>query len=353
MSKLALIACLAACGPTPVGNKNGVDANGGGGGDDGPGPAIIDAGNCASESVKAMSSPLDLYVMLDQSGSMAETVSGGGTKWTAVTTALKTFLAQPNLDGISIGMQYFGLETGSSGNDSCTASTYATAAVEIAAMPGAASALTTSINGHSPTSGTPTSAALQGAINHASSWASAHTGHVSAVVLATDGEPEECDTKLADIDAIAAAGLAATPKVTTFVIGVGSSLSNLNGIAAAGGSTSAFLVDTGGNVNTQFLAAMNAIRNSASCTYQIPVPTDGSAADPTQVNVVFTPTGGAATTIPNVGTKAMCPASGNGWYYDTAAAPTSILLCDSTCGTIQADGTGTVDIALGCQTVFF
>jgi hypothetical protein len=125
-------------------------------------------------------------------------------------------------------------------------------------------------------------------------------------------------------------------------------LSNLNGIAAAGGTTQAFLVDTGGNVNQQFLAAMNAIRNSASCTYQIPLPMSGTV-DYTQVNVVFTPNGGSAITIPNVANKAACPASGDGWYYDDPAHPTVINLCETTCGSVQASGD--VQITLGCDTV--
>jgi hypothetical protein len=95
---------------------------------------------------------------------------------------------------------------------------------------------------------------------------------------------------------------------------------------------------------------MNAIRNSASCTYQIPLPASGGA-NFNQVNVVFTPNGGNALTIPNVGTKAMCPATGDGWYYDDPNNPTAILLCATTCGTVQADASGTVDITLGCNTV--
>ncbi len=312
------------------------DANGGDG-------RPADAASCASATVTATKSPLDLYIMLDQSGSMSQIVSGGVTKWAAVTGALTSFLSQPSLTGVSIGLQYFGLD-----NDSCTASEYATPAVEIAPMPGASTALVASIGAHSPTSGTPTSAALQGAIDHASSWATAHPGHISAVVFATDGDPEECDTNLTDIDAIAKAGFDATPKVATFVIGVGSSLSNLNGIAAAGGTTSAFIVDTNNNVNTQFLAAMNAIRNSSSCTYQIPIPADGTP-NFMQVNVVYTPSGGQPTTIPNVPNKAACPPMGDGWYYDNPANPTAILLCTSTCGTVEASGS--VNIALGCDTV--
>src|SRR4029078_11744139 len=59
--------------------------------------------------------PLDIYIMLDQSGSMLDTVAGGGTKWDAVTSALKSFLQQPGLGGISVGIQYFGVPPGGGG----------------------------------------------------------------------------------------------------------------------------------------------------------------------------------------------------------------------------------------------
>jgi len=193
---------------------------------------------------------------------------------------------------------------------------------------------------------------LQGAIDHASAWATNHAGDAVVAVLATDGDPTECDTTLADINAIAAAGVAATPKILTFVIGVGSDLSNLNGIAAAGGTTSAFLVDTGGNVNQQFLDAMNAIRHAAlGCTYQIPLPTDGSTPNFQEVNVEYTPGSGSQQTIPYVTDQGSCPSSGNAWYYDNAANPTQIILCSATCGTIEADTAGQVNITLGCATI--
>ena len=309
----------------------------------------------------------------------------GGTKWTTVKSALQTFVTQPNLTGISMGIGFFGVPAGggatcsaftcnttadcgaaacgpctagictgafSSGGDSCTASDYATPEVEIMALPGVGNMIMSSINAHSPSTSTPTSAALQGAIDHAASWATSHVGHTTVVVLATDGDPTECDTSLTNIDAIASAGVAMAPSIKTFVIGVGPDTTNLNGIAVAGGTQQAFLVDTGGNVNQQFLAAMNSIRNSASCTYQIPLPANGTP-DYTQVNVVYTPNGGSPTTIPNVANQAACPANGDGWFYDNAAAPTAIILCTHTCGTVSADASGSVDIALGCATVTF
>ena len=332
-----------------------------------------------------------MYIMLDQSGSMDDMVGNGGTKWQSVTGALTTFVQQPNLDGVSVGLGYFGTPVGGAcsvfsctvdadcgqtacgpcdviggvgicqgfitsggGSDSCAAADYAIPAVEIAPLPGVGSAITTSMGAHSPSTNTPTSAALQGAVDHAGAWATSHPGEVAIAVLATDGDPTECDTTLADINQIAATAAAGTPKIPTYVIGVGSDTSNLNGIAVAGGTGSAFLVDTGGNVNAQFLDAMNAIRGTAlGCVYQIPTPSSGSI-DFSSVDVVYQPGGGGPSqTFPNVGTKAMCPMTGDGWYYNDPSNPTQIILCDATCSAITTDTNGEIDISLPCGSVVF
>jgi hypothetical protein len=379
-SRVLLCLVLVACGPKA--NGRGDDGTGGGSDGGGSNGGDVDAPACAQSMTKADQVPLDLFVMLDQSGSMDEATGSGASKWDTTTGALKTFLQQPSLAGVSVGIQYFGVSpnmcstltcnsnadcgasacgpcilhacvgaVGGGGGDSCTASDYANPEVEIAPLPGAANPLIASINSHSPTTGTPTSAALQGAVDHARTWATAHPGDAVVTVLATDGNPEECDTDLNHINAIAAGAFNATPSIMTFVIGVGSSLTNLNGIAAAGGTTQAFLVDTNGNANQEFLDAMNAIRKTAlGCVYAIPLPPDGNP-DYTKVNVQYTPGGGATRTLPKVNDKASCPASGDGWYYDNNAAPTTIILCDTTCGVVQADMTGEVDVQLGCSTV--
>src|SRR5262249_23594878 len=108
----------------------------------------------------------------------------------------------------------------------------------------------------------------------------------------------------------------------------------------------------GGNVNQQFLAAMNAIRGAAlGCVYQIPLPATG-APDYGKVNVVYTPgSGGNAQTIPYVMDKASCPANGDGWYYDDPNNPMEILLCDGTCTRVEADVMGQINVTLGCTTV--
>src|SRR5205823_5299352 len=124
-----------------------------------------DSSSCATENIKAALVPLDLYIMLDRSSSMRDVVAGGGSKWDAVTSALDTFVQQPGLTGVSVGLQFFGVNYGAgsckvvscvtdadcgaaacgpcktnlcvgtqfSGADSCSAADYADANVEIAA----------------------------------------------------------------------------------------------------------------------------------------------------------------------------------------------------------------------------
>jgi hypothetical protein len=321
-------------------------------------PISADAA-CASSSQKGEQQGLNAYMMLDYSGSMV------GAKWTGVTDAINSFVGQATT-GISVGMQYFGLPGADGGTsilgipipgiDSCDPAVYAQPAIEIAPLPGVGSMITASLAAHTlPDTSTPTPPALQGAINHATDWAKAHSSDVTIVILATDGDPSECgDTSgnslLQQVENIAAAGVAQTPKILTFVIGVGTDTSNLNGIAMAGGTGSAFIVDTSMNVSQQFLAALNKIRGAAlGCQYKIPVPQGGGAVNFQEVNVQFTPASGNPIVVPYVSDKSKCPSSGNAWYYDNASNPTEILLCTTTCGTVSAGGQ--VDVLTGCQTI--
>jgi hypothetical protein len=340
-------------------------------------------GGCAGDNYSAEEQPLDMYIMLDQSGSMSETVQSG-SKWTAVTGALGQFVQLPDAAGIGVGLQYFPISSGpmcpltcnsdpdcgpcgpclitvpqfpgfclNAGGDSCNVVDYATPEVPIAELPGVAGAIQSSMAAHTPSGNTPTAVALEGAIAYATSHGQANPNHVVIVVLATDGEPTSCDNNLPNIphlEAIAAAGVNGSPSILSFVIGVGN-VQNLDAIAAAGGTQSAFIVDTNQNVTQQFLDALNAIKGAAlGCAYSIPVPTMGDP-DYGSVNVEYTSGGGDTILIPKVPSAADCPANGDGWYYDDNAAPTKILLCDGTCAKIAADDKAQVEIVLGCESV--
>ncbi len=327
-------------------------------------PTLPDTGpqdtNCATSTVTATAVPLDIFIMQDQSGSMKDTTGTGETKWNAVKSAFKTFMADPASAGLGVGLQYFG-QSGffSGGASTCDVAVYAKADVEIAPLPGVGSAINTSLTLHTPFTDTPTGPALQGALQHARAWQKTHPGHVVNVVLATDGLPTAC-TPL-DIPAIAAlatAAMAEKPPIRTYVIGVLSSDDlakgggdNLNQISMAGNGANAFVIDTSTDVSKSFLDALAKIRGtSLACEYVVPT---GTGVDYGKVNVLVT-VGGSSATIPYVGSKAKCDAKTGGWYYDIppeSGTPTKILTCDATCSALSLDSGGKIDIQVGCATV--
>jgi hypothetical protein len=403
---------------------------------------------CAVATQTAQRVPLDLYIMMDSSGSMSATVAGNTTKWDAVRSALTAFLSDQDSAGLGVGLQYFPqlragvpaecetdnacvgfgpcdiLRTCSAsatitpcatngdcrgmgmcvrlgacgvspsycspagpqyscsaaandgcipiagycdGRDICDPAPYATPAVEVATLPGAATALINSLNQHMVDGLTPTAGALSGAIQHAQALARANPTHKVNVVLATDGLPSECTpvdiAGVGGIASIAAAAYAGMPAIATYVIGVftqdeqADAQMNLDALAAAGGTGRAFVINTSQNVSQSFVDALNAVRSSGlACQYMLPAAMqDAGQIDYFSVNVQFTPSTGSAVTVGNVKSRASCSATQGGWYYDvdpsTGATPTSISICDTSCTQMKADPAGRVDILLGCKTI--
>jgi hypothetical protein len=179
------------------------------------------------------------------------------------------------------------------------------------------------------------------------------------ILLATDGVPDdtcisavagETPNTLANAIAIAAAAYGGTPSIATFVVGVGSDLAALDGIAQAGGTGSATLVDTGSNAQQQFLAALDAARRSAiPCDFTIPA---DSNVEPAETNVEYSPANGSRQDFVFVGDATSCSkAPTNGWYFDDAIHPTKVILCGAACDMVKADDRGQVNVVFGCPTV--
>ena len=246
---------------------------------------------------------------------------------------------------------------------SCTPSDYAKPAVEIGPLATVASEISQAIGATGPNGNTPTLAALAGAIEHAKEWATAHPQHVVVDIIATDGQPHGCEDDVDypdDIDHITKAasdGLKGTPSIRTFVIGVTSPdspdgqtfVNNLKLIAQSGANLDPFLVDTTQDVNAKFLEALNQIRGAAlGCTYSIPTPQSGEA-DLPNLSVLFTPSGGTTQSFGRVADTSQCPASGDGWCFNSASSPTQIILCPSSCTKVSADTKGQVDIRVPCK----
>ncbi len=369
--------------------------------------------------------PLDMYIMYDQSGSMGQ---GTPEKWTAIKDALIGFMNDPASADVGMGIQYFPLDAPAcqsytdpgctclgfvflgacigvpvaTGGGNCNVSVYATPDVPIQLLPGVAPAITTSLNNHSPGGGTPTEPALQGAIQYAKQWATANPTRnglplKTVVVLATDGDPNDCSSDVPGVSAIAASGFSGTPSIQTFVIGVGSSLTSLNAIAQAGGTSQAIIVDTSNNPTQQFIDALNTIRDTSTvtgtttvyvdggtttayvdagtttvyvdggtrtvyvdggtttvysklpCEWNIPeVPPAAGTFDKNLVNVTYN-----GTTIGFVQDPASCVAGTDAWHYDDYANPTKVMLCPSTCDEVKAADASAVpniEVYFGCQT---
>lgn len=306
---------------------------------------------CAAITVQAQLVPLDLYVVLDRSGSMVNPALGN-LRWPPVRDALNAFFQSPTTAGIGIALTMFAHPT----LTSCSPASYQNPLLAMATLPGNATghalALQNTMNANAPVLGigTPTESAMKGAVTFATGHKNANPAHSVAIVLATDGIPGDASCSGEDsagTQAAITAGFNGNPSIRTFVIGIDPNAemqTNLTAWGAAGGGQF-FDVGTAGGP-AQFLAAMKAIQGSLlGCTFVMPK-TDAGIVDPTGVKVLYTPGSGAQQELPHVNDAASC--AGPGWYYDNNATPTTIELCPNSCTTVQADSAGKIDIELGC-----
>ena len=124
-------------------------------------------------------------------------------------------------------------------------------------------------------------------------------------------------------------------------------LTNLDTIAAAGGSTAPFMIDTGDTAATQLAldAAIQSIRSrSISCEVAIPEHPLGGQFDKDKINVSVTENGNATP----LGYDAGCETD-SGWHYDDETSPKVIELCDSSCSSIQASPGAQLNVDFLCM----
>ena len=313
------------------------------------------APSCVASSQSATLKPLRMFVSIDKSGSMS---TGSPSRWSNLTSALKTFLADPGSAGLGVALRFWAdaspsgypcEDTGKKGDASSCNVAYCSHPLVpfgvLTAATGAADptekALVDAINAKSPGGGTPMSAALGGATKWAADYQAAHPSEQAIAVLVTDGEPNGCDNDVAHIAKIAADAYAASG-VRTYVIGIqGLSTATLQKIASAGGGDG-FFVTSSAQGAKQILQAFRAIQGSAlDCAFPLP----GTTFDPAAVDVLFTPGSGAPTSLGRVSSPALC---GDGWYFDDATHPTEVQLCPSTCAAAQAATSAHIEIGAGC-----
>jgi hypothetical protein len=317
-----------------------------------PDRAPADAPLCSATSATAKPLPVDILVLLDRSGSMTTGVSGfygdGGytylTRWDSMKQALTNFVMSPAAAGLEVGLGFFPSTTLSE----CDVPGYGKPSVPIDVLPGVAPAFISAMNGTYPGGGTPTLPAMQGAIAYAKER-EATLGRRTAIALATDGEPNECNSSVQTVSD--AAALAAADGIYTFVIGVGSSMQSFSAIAMAGGTKTAYQVENA--TPTELALAFKGIQMQAAhlaCTFMVPPPPPGEMLDPFKVSVTFTPMANPAQSfgIAIVPGRNDCGAMG-GWYLDDLVSPTKLTLCDASCQKVNGAGEGALSLLFGCM----
>jgi uncharacterized protein YegL len=320
--------------------SGGATSTGGTGGTNFDGGGVDEGGVCTSTSASAHHIQLDIIFLIDQSGSMS------GPKWIGTTAALTTFFNDPASAAIGAGMVYFPNHKALN----CVYTDYEMLDVPIDVLPVNAFALTNSIPADAKGIGTPTYGALKGALMAATAHQDANPTHKVILVLATDGDPNYCGNVTLDNIANLAKSARDYNGVLTYVIGVaGSTIPNLNLIAAAGGTTASY--DVTNDIN-QWAAKMAEIRNVAlGCDFEIPPPPNSELLDPDKVNFAYTPKGvGTPKLLLRANDLADCNGD-PGWYYDNNASPTKIVLCPSSCSTVQADSAAKVEVLFGCKSL--
>jgi hypothetical protein len=95
-----------------------------------------------------------------------------------------------------------------------------------------------------------------------------------------------------------------------------------------------------------FKAIGKAIATSVACEVAIPPPPTGEEFDPNKVNVTITGSSGS-TLIPQ-DPSADCFGGANGWQYN--ADKTKILLCGDACAEAKSDTSARIDVEFGCAT---
>jgi hypothetical protein len=354
------------------------------GGSDGAGPPVItptgsDAGggpdfgfvipdtggaqmgdpSCAAESRAATRVPVDLLMLVDVSSSMANVVAGGTrSKWEIAHDALLGFLRDPMSAGLNVALQFFPLGA------SCNVADFQKPAVPFGPLPAELPALTTALDGQNArirtNFGTPTGAAVNGAIAQLRATLAAQPTHRGVILLVTDGEPTACTPVLIDEIAVPVGeARQANPPIATYVIGVVTPAElvrikdTVEKLATAGGTTP-FVLDAAADLPRKLGEALSQVRNVAvPCEFTIPPPSKGML-DYERVNLHFKGTA-REEDVPYVGSADHCDPARGGWYYDVdpraGGVPGRVVVCENTCASFKADANAAVNLVFGCKTV--
>jgi hypothetical protein len=313
------------------------------------------------------SSPLDIYLVLDHTGSMGTDCPyvAGSSPPVSSKACFATYALADYLIGVSPAVDTSLAFNVMSQTEDCNGDDYVDALIAQTSLPVAPnSALVQSVDAvtFSGGLGTRIEGALKGIARYTAN--NQTPGREMIGVLITDGDATDCETDNSTLAGIIAQHLADTG-LRTFIIGMtGATEANLEELAMAGGAdphddfcggvpTPCHYWNVGNGSGDVLANALRAISQQA-----VPLPCEidvtgltapvGEVLDYGRVNVTFTE-GATVTTFPQVSDAGACPPALSTWYYDVPSEPTKIHLCQSACDTVSEAGDGAnLNVVAGC-----
>ena len=313
-----------------------------------------DAGmGCVPQPVPLSTIPVDMYVMMDQSGSMVDLSQGGLSKWDAAKAALNAFVQTPPAS-LRVGLQFhalppagvmcpvscvvdadcgacgpcfFNICAGFGGQDSCDPGDYDTPEAAVLPVPANAASISASLDIHAPSTGSAPSGALEGAINHGLTLAQQDPDRAVVDVLVVDGEPGACITDAATLAQTAYTGTNATHAVHSHVLAIMEQPAFWAPVAAAGDGL-LLAAPPSNNVAANALAAFQrVVTRERACAHLLPTG-DAGTVDAQAFQVTL-----QNQTLPWVPGRIFC--NGSGWYL---AGVRTLRLCPTSCDAAESSG---------------
>jgi hypothetical protein len=321
---------------------------------------------CASVEIDAEEVFLDIFVILDQSGSMTQPLGNNdsdgycdigdpnvGSRWCNAINAMYSFFADPTTVGTGVSYAEFE-DTGCD----AFAMDVPFGILEAGDGNGQLSSLVNAMNDDDPGGATNT----EGAIKTLIAETSAHvpTGTRKTIgILITDGAPNGCEEDLQVLNTLLTTHYVDNG-IPTFIIGMdGVSADNLDALATGAGAEvhtdyciapdpECSYYSVGNGDPQAFIAALESIRKSVlGCEYQVPSASVGVGNLDT-LDVRFKPSAtDAALNLDRVDDEAACSTASEFWVDFNAGADPIVKLCPATCD-LRGDG-ASIDIALTCE----
>lgn len=325
---------------------------------------------CADVALDSQEIFLDIFVILDRSGSMTRKPQPDGfgdndpngycdigdpnvgSRWCNAINALHGFFSDPSTVGT-------GFSYGEFSSTGCAAFSMDVdfGILEPDDANGQLQNLEDALNDDDPSGNTHTEGAIETLIAETTAHAPSGTRRTIGILI-TDGDPHGCEEDIGTLNQLLVEHYASTG-IPTYIVGMtGADEVKLQRLAAGAGSeahqdycdpnhSSCTYYSVGDGDPAAFIAALDSIREAElGCEYVVPVSQVGLA-DLDTLDVQFTPEDGEdAVSLSRVVDEAACPGS-NEYWVDTSGSDPIVKLCPATCD-LRGPG-ASVDISLKCE----